>query len=214
MNLLVITGGTFDFQMAKKYLSGRNYQYVIAADGGVGYADKLGIKPNLILGDFDTLSRELLEKYQRAGVEILSFPPEKDYTDTHLAIEKAIEMKPDFLTILGATGTRLDHTLANLGLLTLTVEQGIKAEILDGHNRIQMMKESLVLKRKELWGKYISLVPYTEEVTGICLKGFRYPLKNAELTIGISRGISNELTEEEGSISIEKGLLFVIESCD
>ena len=214
MKVLIITGGRFEKRDARQYLKDHSYDYIIAADGGGAYTKEIGIVPNLLLGDFDTLEEEVLLEYQQQGVELMTFPPEKDYTDTHLALQTALLKQPEEILILGGTGTRLDHTLANIGLLMLAVQAGIKAELLDSNNRIRMIDKKITMKRKDFFGKYISLIPYTEQVTGIELEGFKYPLHNGRLTIGISQGISNELIEEEGTISIESGLLLVIESRD
>lgn len=214
MKILIISGGRFEEKTAKEYVSEHSFDYTIAVDGGAAYAKILGITPDLLLGDFDTLERELFFEYQKKGVRIDTFPPEKDYTDTHLALTMALEKNPDSITILAGTGSRMDHTLANIGLLTLSVEQGVPTEIIDNNNRIRMIKDSLILKKKEVWGSYISLIPYTEKVTGITLTGFQYPLKNEELRAGVSQGISNELVEEQGKISMKQGRLLVIESRD
>ena len=214
MKILIISGGQFEEETIKEYLNQHQFDYTLTVDGGTAYAKKLGITPNLILGDFDTLDQDILEEYQKQGVVIQSFPPEKDYTDTHLALAIALERNPSSITIFAGTGTRMDHTLANIGLLTLAVEKGVSAEIIDAHNRIRMIRDRLVLKKEEVRGKYVSLIPYTEKVEGVNLTGFRYPLYNAVLTTGVSQGISNEIVEETGSISMKQGLLLVIESQD
>ena len=132
----------------------------------------------------------------------------------HLAIETAIHHGATEICILAATGTRLDHTFANMGLLMLCMQQGIPAELADSHNRIRMINHSLKLSKREQFGTYVSLIPYTQEVTGITLTGFRYPLTDATLTLGISRGVSNEIVEEVAEITLQTGCLFVIESKD
>lgn len=214
MKVLIITGGRFDKNTAKEYLNSHKFDYVITADGGTAYAKSIGIMPDLLLGDFDTLKAEVLEEYKNKGIELMRFPTKKDYTDTHLALKTALEKQPDDIVILGGIGTRMDHTLANIGLLTLALEQGVSAQIIDSNNRIRMIKDSLVLEKKDAFGKYVSLIPYTEKVMGIDLEGFLYPLHGAELCIGISQGISNELVEEQGKISIKSGQLLIIESRD
>lgn len=214
MKLLLITGGTLDLDMAKDYIESQSYDYILTADGGASYAKQLDLTPNLLLGDFDTLDPTILDFYRKQGVPIVTYPPEKDYTDTHLALEKALEQNPDSITILGGMGTRFDHTLANIGLLTIPLKRGVKAEIVDRHNRIRIIDREWTIRKEQQFGKYISLIPYTEQVSGIELEGFYYPLHDAKLTIGISQGISNELVKEQGKISIKEGLLLVIESHD
>ena len=190
----------------------------MAADRGLFYADQAGLSVDYILGDFDSLPAGILDKYKEKEVLLRTYPPEKDYTDTHLALLWAVEEGAKHVTIIGGMGTRFDHSFANIGLLSMLLEKGIKGEILDPHNRIFMMdkEHSGVVKIKKNRDKkeYISLIPYTEKVTGITLKGFQYPLQNETLTIGISRGISNELVKEEGLIQTEDGTLIVCISND
>lgn len=194
---------------------------VIAADKGLLYAKEAGIPVDKILGDFDSLPDGILEDYEKQDIEIRCFPPEKDYTDTHLAVMWAMEEGADKVTLIGGMGSRFDHSFANVGLLSLLLSHGIFGEIIDPNNRIFMIDKehtgTCVLKKRKKQGKeqnrqeeYISLIPYTEKVTGITLTGFQYPLKNETLTIGISRGISNMLREEEGTIQMEDGILMVI----
>ena len=142
------------------------------------------------------------------------FPPEKDYTDTHLAIVTAIESGATKVTILGATGTRLDHVMANVNLLSICLNYGIEAKIVDAHNQIYVIDSDKHLKKDKIHGKYVSLIPYTDCVTGETLIGFKYPLCDMTMTKGNSLGISNELLEEEGVIKLDKGILIVIESRD
>lgn len=214
MHTLIMTGGSFDVAFAKEYLKTQTIDFTIAADRGVSYAKEIEKRPDLILGDFDSLDAETKDRMQEWDVPILTFPPEKDYTDTHLAMEEAIKRGAKKITLLGATGTRMDHAWANVGLLQMAAKKGITAQIVDSHNRITMICDEMCLTKKEAFGDYVSLIPYTNEVTGITLKGFYYPLKDATLTLGISQGISNELVEEEGNIKIKSGDLIVIESRD
>lgn len=214
MHSLILTGGGIDLPFTRSYVNNRKFDLVIAADRGVSYARELGIKPDVILGDFDSLGEEEKNMMEAWQIPIVTFPPEKDFTDTHLAIEAAIERGADELTLIGATGTRMDHTWANVGLLQMARKLGVTAWIVDAHNRISMWDAGLTIRKEEMFGDFISLIPYTEKVTGITLTGFYYPLKKETLTLGISRGISNELVAEEGIIEIEEGDLLVIESRD
>ncbi|MDO4169796.1 MAG: thiamine diphosphokinase [Lachnospiraceae bacterium] len=214
MHILIITGGGIDIPFTDSYIKEHKFDKTIAADKGVQYAIRLGIVPDLILGDFDSLDQEMQIKMREWNVPIQTFPPEKDYTDTHLAMEEAIAMGADEMTLIGATGTRLDHTWANIGLLEIAMKHGIQAWIVDKHNRISMWNNNLELRKSEIFGEFISLIPYTEKVTGITLTGFYYPLCDAELTLGISLGISNELVDEIGTIEMKTGELIVIESRD
>jgi thiamine pyrophosphokinase len=224
-HIWIITGGRVDIDWLRSIWSSclqeNEENRVIAADKGLLYAKEAGIPVDKILGDFDSLPDGILEDYEKQDIEIRCFPPEKDYTDTHLAVMWAMEEGADKVTLIGGMGSRFDHSFANVGLLSLLLSHGIFGEIIDPNNRIFMIDKehtgTCVLKKRKKQGKeqnrqeeYISLIPYTEKVTGITLTGFQYPLKNETLTIGISRGISNMLREEEGTIQMEDGILMVI----
>jgi thiamine pyrophosphokinase len=129
-----------------------------------------------------------------------------------LAFELALEQHPTHILLIGATGTRLDHTLANIHLLNRAIQYRISFAILDNHNYITMTDSTLEVK--DLGYTYVSLLPMTPEVTGITLQGFVYPLVNATLILGQSLGISNRLSNDTGHVSIQSGLILVIQSKD
>ena len=153
------------------------------------------------------------EKEQKKPV-ILQFQPEKDETDTEIAIRTAISQGCTTIHILGATGTRVDHMMGNIHLLGMAMEQGVDCMLLDPHNRIRMINRGLVLKKEEQYGNYVSLLPFTPQVTGLTLTGFKYPLDGYTLECYHSLGVSNEITEEQAEISFRDGVLLVVESRD
>ncbi|MCX7771521.1 MAG: thiamine diphosphokinase [Clostridia bacterium] len=185
---------------------------VIAADGGAKHLLKAGLKPHILLGDFDSLARELLEKIKESETEILSFPTKKDFTDMELAIDLAIERGAEELVILGASGSRLDHTLANIFLLTGLTEKGIKACLEDSHNQIFAIKDEIRIQKQE--NRKVSLVALSPTVEGLSTQGLAYPLSDATLRMGVSLGVSNEFEADEAVVSIKKGLLLVFVSKD
>lgn len=221
-HIWVITGGRVDSGWLKDTLPScmkeEEKNLVIAADKGLLYAKEADISVDRILGDFDSLPTGILDEYREKGIPIRTYPPEKDYTDTHLALMWALEEGADKVTILGGTGSRFDHSFANIGLLSYLLANGVEGEIIDSNNRIFMMDRShtgiKILEKNTEKPEYISLIPYTERVTGITLSGFKYPLTDEILEIGISRGISNELLESTGTIKIEEGILMVVRSVD
>lgn len=214
MHCLILTGGTIDIKFASTYCSNITWDYCIAADHGASAARALQIIPDCLIGDFDSVISEDLDYFRRKGIEVIEFPPEKDYTDTHLAIETAIQKGAELITILGATGTRLDHVLANIGLLHLGLKQNVTIQLVDTNNRIRMTKSELIIRKSEQFGSQISLLAFGGEAAGIDLAGFYYPLQNGTLSCDVSVGISNVLVEEEGRISVKQGTLLVIESKD
>lgn len=264
MHVLIITGGRIDKEFAKKYLAGKHYQRIIAADAGLSRCHDLDITPTDILGDFDSLKKEhipgdtnsvgkenthkdidsmekenthkdtespkkevnlsdshgidgktLLEKYRQQGIPIYTHPERKDYTDTHLAVLMAEDLKADHITILGATGSRYDHTLANIALLSHLADQGIPSLIIDEHNQIEILNgpEKKEYKKDKNY-PYFSLIAWGGNTEGITLTGFSYPLTNATLTPDISLGISNEITTPTATVTLKKGHLLIIRARD
>lgn len=213
MRVLILTGGSVDTAFASEYIKEWNPDQTITADKGLLYAKELGITPDIILGDFDSCNKDIMEEFSTD--EKIIAPCEKDDTDTGLAMIKAKEIGADEILLIGATGTRLDHVLGNLGQLVFAQKHGMKAQIVDEHNRIQVLeagKENMILKSSQ-FGKYISLIPIYE-ACGVTLEGFKYLLNDHTMVFHESLGVSNELKEEEGRISYEKGCLLMIESRD
>lgn len=190
-------------------------QNIIAVDRGLEVLYELNVVPNHVVGDFDSVSTTILQFYQKnAKVVFHKYNPEKDYTDTDIALKLAIELNSSTITIMGALGKRMDHALANIHILKEALEIGIPCEIFDSYNKIYLVKENTQLAKDKTYGKYISLLPLTTTVKGITLKGFQYPLNNASLSVGLSLGISNEIVEEMATIELKEGILIVIESRD
>ena len=176
--------------------------FIICADGGLNYLDCLNIMPNLIVGDFDSVDTSLLEKYK--NVEIKKYPPEKNFTDTEIAIEEAIAYGYKEIIIFGATGTRLDHTMANILLIERYIKQGANIKIIDNNNFIQILNQNTTINKKE--GYYLSIVPISEYIDGITLKGMKYPLLDVRVDRGSTLCISNEIIADIALISISNGM--------
>jgi len=212
--ILVLTGGMINLIWARQWLANEQFDYVIAADKGLLYADELNYKVDYILGDYDSVDKDLLEKYRSMNVELVTFPCEKDYTDTHLAIETAIEKGASHITIVGAIGSRMDHTMSNIQNLKSALNLDIPCCIVNEHNKIYLANKAVVIKKSDQFGKYISLIPLSESVKGLTLSGFYYPLEKYTMNQGLSVGISNEIVEEKGIIEFEDGILIIYETKD
>ncbi|MCL2372729.1 MAG: thiamine diphosphokinase [Defluviitaleaceae bacterium] len=183
----------------------KNAALIIACDGGLSHAHAMGITPHIIIGDLDSAPASLLAEAKANGIAITTHPAEKDETDLELSIIYANQNAATEIIILGATGGRLDHTLANLHMLAIA---NCPVEILDEEHSIHLVKSSLTLPKAKY--KTISLIPLTTVVTGITTTGLTYPLHCETLYAGKSRGVSNEFCAEQASIAVEDGMLLVI----
>lgn len=205
---IVSNGEMLDDDYYKKLFKEEKPQYVICADGGANHLKRLGIIPTTIIGDLDSINKEDLEYYKSQKVEIIRFNSEKDETDTQLAIQFAMSLQISELVLLGALGNRLDHSLANIYLLQSVVSQGVKVSIMNENNIIYLVAKEIQLQGKK--GDTVSLLPFTDQVTGIDVKGLYYPLEDATMRKANPYGISNIFTKEIVDISIQSGLLLVI----
>lgn len=228
MSTLIISGGRVEIEAMRAYLAGRTFRHIIAVDGGLLRAQELRLQPDYIVGDFDTLPEEKLKEYEnRQDVQIRRFNPEKDDTDTQIAVELAIALETEQrneeeyragetseVVILGAIGTRMDHTLANLCLLEKFLHAGIPAYAVDANNRISVHEKGFSLKRSQAYGPFLSFIAMTAKVTGITLTGLKYPLENHTLLQENSLCISNEFAGEDATVSLASGILMMIEARD
>lgn len=212
---LIITGGQVEPDFAGEFLKKYPYDRLIAVDGGLSVCKELHLVPDYAVGDFDTISPEILEEFRQIPYIMWeSHQPEKDETDTELALRKAMALNCSQVAVLGALGGRFDHTIGNLHLLYPCLQKGIDAFLIDSRNKIYLLDGEKEFVRERLYGKYISFLPLTEQVEKITLKGFKYPLLDHDISIGTSLCISNELVEERGSITFEEGILICVECHD
>lgn len=207
---LIISGGNISLEFAKKHIKNNDFNYIIAVDKGLQVLNKLEIEPDYIIGDFDSISKKILNNYNK---NIIKLNKEKDYTDTHMALKLAIEIGSNDIIIIGAIGTRIDHTLANIHILKEAMEKKISCKIVNEKNKIFLINKNTIIERDENYN-YLSIIPLTTRATKITLKGFKYLLENADLSIGQSIGISNEQIEKEAQIDLKTGILIIIYSKD
>jgi thiamine pyrophosphokinase len=199
-SIIIASGNSIKKEIFYEIYSANDF--LICADGGLNYLDSLNIEPNLIVGDFDSVDRNLLEKYK--NVKIIKYPAEKNFTDTEIAIEESIAYGFNEITIFGATGTRLDHTMANILLIERYIKKGVIIRIIDNNNYIQILNKDIAINKKE--GYYLSIVPITEYIEGITLKGMKYPLEDVKVNRGSTLCISNEIIADTAQICIKKGI--------
>jgi thiamine pyrophosphokinase len=210
MKTVILCGGAIDdYGFCNDIL--RSADCIICADGGTRHAVNMNIIPNVIIGDLDSSKLGDIEYFRKKGVDIIQYPVKKDKTDSHLCIEFAIPFSKEII-LLGATGSRIDHVLANISLLKLGLNSNIPISIIDNHNDIRMINGSTVMKEKK--GEVFSLIAFTEKVDGISTKGAYYELHDASMEQGNPYGVSNCFKQDTVEISINSGVLLVIKSSD
>ncbi|MCX5849181.1 MAG: thiamine diphosphokinase [Deltaproteobacteria bacterium] len=207
--IIIVSGGRLvDPVFSHKKIAEIGNCLIICCDGGARHFQYMGIKPDVIIGDMDSIDPVQLVKYSAQGIKIIDYPANKDFTDTELALDYAMSLKPEEIFIWCALGGRIDHTLANVFLLCKGLEKGIRIYMVDEYG------EAFVLDKKTSFinetGKTVSLVALSPEVKGINLTGFLYPMKEGKLIMGESRGVSNIINEARASISVQHGLLLII----
>ncbi len=211
MKAIIVSAGTInDTELIKENISSDSV--VICADGGLAYCLDCNLTPDYIIGDFDSAEKNLLANPLFEKSKIIRHSPEKDKSDTELALEIALSLKVPEIIFLGCTGTRIDHMLANMHLLVKTAQKGVKASIIDSNNIISLVNDYSDFETGK--GDIFSLLPLSEMVTGIKTTGLKYPLDEGRMEIGRPYGISNEATQDKVSIKIDSGLLLVIRSKD
>lgn len=217
--VLIITGGRTDTDFVAEAYKEYSPDVVIVADRGVMAAKELDIIPDYIVGDFDSGDTTVVE-YFKSQFEVYgkpmvrTFNPEKDETDTELAISLALILNPKEIVLLGATGTRLDHTMANIELLYRITESGVRARIIDEYNVISIHDKEITLKRDKAFGEYFSLIPFTDSVKGLNIRGAKYEVENYILSSGSSLGVSNEFMKNIVKISFDSGILILFQTSD
>lgn len=182
----------------------KNADYIIACDRGYRHAVNEGIIPDLVVGDFDSYPGEIAP-----GIDIIKEKPEKDDTDTMIALRRALEMEFSDIVICGALGGRVDHEVANLSLCAFAAERGARCTLVDEHHQIFAMEDGTCRISRGRWTK-ISIFSMDRKSEGVTLRGLRYPLTDAELTNTYPLGISNEFIKDDAEISVKKGMLLII----
>ena len=179
----------------------------VAADSGWHNAKQLGITPDVLLGDFDSIGRDPLPEAR----EILQVPAEKDRTDTQLAVDLALSRGATDIVIIGGLSGRLDHTLSNLSILEYLAAKGVHAIITDGFNRARYLKNTGALIARSSF-RYLSLLATTDTAKGVTVEGCKYPLKNAKLTRDCGYAVSNEIAGNCALVEVRRGAVYLIES--
>lgn len=215
MNTVLICGGCLDRTYALEVIRTTAPDCVIGIDRGLNFCYENQVKPDYILGDFDSIDKEALQYYEsQPDTKIRRYQPEKDATDTAIGMELALKLGSDRIFLLGATGGRLDHYMGNLKSLITAAKHGCQAWILDKQNAITLLDKPTELCKKEQFGNYVSFFSMGDCVKGLTLRGFKYPLTEYTMENEDGIGISNEIVDETATVSFREGLVLMILSRD
>lgn len=215
MDITIVTNGKIeDLSWLKDRLDHNREKghYILCADGAVKYLKALGLVPHLLVGDMDSLDAEGEAWIQEKGVPVKKFPARKDQTDTEIALEYSLSKNPGEVEILGAFGSRMDHTLGNVQLLEGYFSPRVTLRLLDEQNEMWLLNRDTTIVGRE--GENFSILALTESVKGITLQGFEYPLENHTLFRGHTLGISNVIIDPQARVSYGEGKLLGVISRD
>lgn len=211
MRVIIVSGGNPPSkELLENYI--KDADFIIAADKGGECLLNYGITPNVLLGDFDSMKKEALKELENKVNEVIQYPPEKDYTDTEIAFLESIKRGGDKIYLFGATGTRLDHTLGNIGLLLNAKKKGVYLEIIDNNNRMYLGDKKIKLFGK--YGENISFHALSDEVKSLKIKGAKYNLLECDVPLLAPRAICNEFIDTPIEIEYKEGELLILHSFD
>ena len=204
--VIVAAGQILDYERAKSFL--QSGDFFIFCDGGLSHAGGLGVKPDLVVGDFDSCEPDDLE-WWKERCEIVRLPREKDDTDTLFAVKLALERGFSDFLLLGAMGGRFDHALGNVSILLYLHRLGKHAVLLDDYSEMQIVGSEPVYIEDKC--SYFSVLTVAGDVSGVNIKNAKYPLENASLSADFQLGISNEvLPGKVAEVSVEQGRVLVV----
>jgi len=204
--IIFYNGNLSDFRNAKQYI--KKTDYIICADGGAKHALELSIKPDIIIGDFDSLSKQEQKKFSEEQIAYVKYKTEKDETDSELALQYALDKGFKTIFLFGILGSRIDHMLTNIFALDYLLSVKAAVTIIEGNQEIRLIRNKIKLQGKK--GDLVSIIPFKSDAKKVTTKNLKYPLKNADLKFGYSRGISNVLEKDTAEISLASGSLLVI----
>jgi thiamine pyrophosphokinase len=211
--VIVVAGGTVTSRFLQEHIQEEDIR--IGADHGVVALLEAGFIPHIAIGDFDTTGKENMEAWKSLGIEIIPLSIMKDVTDSHAALEHALTYFPEEVHIYGAFGgARMDHTLANIGLLEWLNDHDVKGIMQDETNRVQFIKGPAEVTLTKSEYRYISVLPVSKYLEKVTTRGLAYPLQEKDVCRGETLGISNEISDRTAMITIENGVGLIIESKD
>ena len=209
MRALIFAAGAFNPNKNARIIR-QEGDIVIAANGGTLNCLSLGIRPDFIVGDLDSIKPDDLKSLEFSGTKIVEFPIRKNFTDLELALQHACVLNATEILIYGGLGLRWDQTLANILLLASPDVSCSNIKLLDGKQEIYLVSKAAPVHVFGNPGDIVSLIPVSGDVVGITTKNLEYALNDEILFFGASRGVSNVMTTQSASISLKDGSLICI----
>ncbi len=206
--ILFANGRLTDPQAARALIAPSDV--IVAADGGAHHCRALGLRPQVVVGDLDSLAPDLLAELTAADVLIELYPPDKDETDLELALRAALRLNVTQVIILAGLGGRWDQSLANLLLLAHRDFAALDLKLIDGPDTFVVVRDRAVFQGAP--GDQLSLLPLAGDAEAVTLKGLRYPLKRGTLRYGLTRGLSNVFVQAEAVVTLGRGILLAVHS--
>lgn len=210
-SLIICSGEVKDYDFLRRLILG--FDYIACADGGINHLLNIGEKPHIVIGDLDSTSKDALEYIKENNIKINKFPSKKNMTDTELCIEYCISKKYKDITLVGAIGGRIDHTLANIFLLRKYSQIGVKLSIVGGKDIISYINGKMEIEKKDE-NFSMSIIPISLEGIIVSIDGVLYPLDHKKIDYGSTLGISNLIKEKIATVNIHRGEALVVESID
>lgn len=196
----------------------KEVDYIICADGGMRILEKIGVRPDILIGDFDSISdtseekREAIQEFAK-DIPVQTYPTRKALTDMEICLSHALEKGVTEAYVFGGRGTRLDHSMANVTMLPVFYQRGMRITMFDDTNEICYVDSQIDLaRRSNEW--YVSFVPVGLEGATISLEGFEYPLHKKHIEYGHALAVSNHVTADVGHVTVHDGAVFAIFSRD
>lgn len=186
---------------------------VIGVDRAAYWLVVNGVAPDVAIGDFDSTTEKELQHIKENVADVRTYPPEKDFTDTELALKVAFSLKPQEIIVFGAMGTRKDHELAAIGLLEQSWKRGIHAVIRDETNEVMLVGRGRTILERRVGSRYISILPITQSIV-ISLSKFKYEITKKRILRGQTIGVSNEFAGRQAEITMHRGRALIIQSRD
>lgn len=203
---ILVNGDLADLSRVRAHIDKNTL--LIGCDGGAAHILALGLTPHVVIGDFDSISSKVLRVLKQKNVELIRYPRDKLYTDTELGVALAMERGCRDIVLAGVRGTHTDHLIGNLSTLAKKKFAALSFKVIDGNEEITLVRKHIRIKGKNK--DIVSLLPAGRGARGVTTKGLYYPLRNATIPSGSTRGLRNHMTGKHAEITVREGTLLVI----